>query len=69
MPLNRSGKDCHLCKYRIGSIVSDLNNLWLMFDEDAGVQGLDIHIMCLLDMLMQLEDPEACNQLKVQTVK
>jgi|TARA_R110002072_G_scaffold92283_2_gene205537 hypothetical protein len=67
MPLNRSDKDCHLCKYRIGS--SDLNDLWLMFDEDEGVQDLDIHIMCLLDMLMQLEDPEACTQLKVQTVK
>jgi hypothetical protein len=67
MPLNRSGEDCPLCKYRISS--SDLNNLWLMFDEDAGVQNLDVHIMCLLDILVQLEDPEACTRLKVQTVK
>ena len=40
-----------------------------MFDEDKGVQNLDVHIMCMADILMQLEDPEACTQLKVQTVK
>jgi hypothetical protein len=67
MPLNRSGEDCPLCKYRIGS--SSLKHWWLMFDEDAGVQNLDIHIICMADILLQLEDPEACTRLKVQTVK
>jgi hypothetical protein len=67
MPIIHSDEDCPLCKYRIGTAGPD--DLWLLFDEDEGVRHMDIHLMCLLSVLVQLEEPEGCTELKVQVAK